>query len=324
MGRREHAGAGPTFLVALCLASSACVKDAPLETLTGQNASTAETTTGPLLPLAKGNTWTYSVTKEGKTSTKVLTVEAEEEVGGEGPSSGESAFKITTTKDDKPDAVSWEALAGKRFVRYREQELSGKTGEVKGETTWDPPRLVVDATGAHAVVGASWAEAYAESVTEDDKTENSDEKDTWSVDAVDEPVTVPAGTFKALVLRRQGGSKAKTFWYVKGVGKVKEDGDELEELVAYKFADGKGSRKGDDAKGDDAKDDDAKDGDGDAKPSADDDGDAKPSADDDGDQEPSDGKPADDAPAEAETDEPSSGDGGVAAPKPEKKVEVAP
>ena len=35
------------------------------------------------------------------------------------------------------------------------------------------------------------------------------------------------------VLRRKGGSKAKTFWFVKGVGKVKEDGDSLEELVAY-------------------------------------------------------------------------------------------
>lgn len=237
MGRREHAAFGTTLLVVLGLGPSACVKDAPLDMQTDRSSAGVETTSGPLLPLAKGNAWTYKVTKEGKTSTKVLTVEAEETVGGEGPASDARAFRVASTKDGKADAVTWEALEGKKFVRYREQELS-KSGAVKSETHWDPPRLTVDGTSAHVAKRATWSEEYAETVIEDGDDKTSDEKDSWSVDAVDETVTVPAGTFRALVLRRQGGSKAKTFWYVKGVGKVKEDGDELEELVSYELGKG--------------------------------------------------------------------------------------
>jgi hypothetical protein len=231
-GRRQRAVARIALLGSLCL-TGACVVDAPAPAGTEQTEQNVKTTKGPLLPLAQGNTWTYSVKKQGEESTKVLLVESEEEIGGEGPSSGVVAFKITTTKDDKPDAVAWQALAAKRVLRYREQELSGKTGEVKSERYWEPGRLQVDGNSDHTASGASWVEEFAETKIEDGKEETTDESDTWSVDAVDEVVTVPAGTFTALVLRRGSGSKAKTLWFVKGVGKVKEDGDELEELVAY-------------------------------------------------------------------------------------------
>ena len=234
-GRRLRAVTRATLLGALGLLG-ACVVDAPLPEKAGQAEQTVQTTKGPLLPLAPGNTWTYLVKKQGEESTKVLRVESEEEIGGEGPSSGVVAFKISATKDDKPDAVTFEALEGKRVVRYLEREISGKTGDVKSEQSWDPPRLQVDGSSAHTVAGASWVETYAETKVEDGNDETSEESDTWSVDAVDEIVTVPAGTFKALVLRRQGGGKAKTLWFVKGVGKVKEDGDELEELIDYEVA----------------------------------------------------------------------------------------
>jgi hypothetical protein len=53
--------------------------------------------------------------------------------------------------------------------------------------------------------------------------------------AVDEPVTVPAGTFNCLRVRRrasqQDGSD-KTYWFAKGVGKVKEVGGQTEELTS--------------------------------------------------------------------------------------------
>jgi hypothetical protein len=233
-GRRHRAVAGTLLLGSLCLVM-ACVVDPVVPEQTDQAEQKVKATKGPLLPLKKGNTWTYTVTKEGKASTKVLTVEDEEEID-DGPASGTVAFRLTTTKDDKPESVAWQAVEGKRVLRYREQEISGKTGEVKSEQSWDPGRLQIDGSAEHTVVGASWVEKYAETKLEDDQEETSDESDTWSVDAVDEVVTVKAGTFKALVLRRKGGSKAKTLWFVKGVGKVKEDGDELEELVSYEFA----------------------------------------------------------------------------------------
>ena len=234
-GRRHRALARTTLLGGLCLLG-ACVVDAPVPKQAGPTEQNVKTTKGPLLPLEQGNTWTYAVKKEGQESTKILTVESEEEIGGEGPSSGVVAFKLTTTKDGKPDSVAWQAVDGKRVVRYIEQELSGKTGEVKTEQSWDPPRLQVDGSAEHTSAGATWVEEYAETTIEDEKKETTDESDTWSVDAAEETVTVPAGTFKALVLRRKGGSKAKTLWFVKGVGKVKEDGDALEELVSYEVA----------------------------------------------------------------------------------------
>jgi hypothetical protein len=48
-------------------------------------------------------------------------------------------------------------------------------------------------------------------------------------------VTVPAGTFTAVYLQKVSatGGSAKTYWYVPGVGKVKESGGQLEELVSY-------------------------------------------------------------------------------------------
>jgi hypothetical protein len=49
-------------------------------------------------------------------------------------------------------------------------------------------------------------------------------------------VTVPAGTFTAIYLQKaSGGGTTKTYWYVPGVGKVKEDGGQLEELVSHEL-----------------------------------------------------------------------------------------
>ena len=46
-------------------------------------------------------------------------------------------------------------------------------------------------------------------------------------------VTVPAGTFDAVVLIKSTATGSKTYWYVPGVGKVKETGGQTEELVSF-------------------------------------------------------------------------------------------
>lgn len=38
------------------------------------------------------------------------------------------------------------------------------------------------------------------------------------------------------MLRKAGGSTAKTYWYVRGVGKVKEIGGQTEELSSFEVA----------------------------------------------------------------------------------------
>lgn len=223
-----------TLLTTLCF-SAACVVDEPMAGETGKNNGKVQETKGELYPLAEGNTWTYRVTGDGEKSEKVVTVEAEEEVGGDGPNADKHAFKLVTKEgDDK--SVAWQGVDGKKVVRYREQGFSKKTGEANSNETWDPPRVQVDGSAAHTKRGATWMEE-AEHVKQEDEDapESETESAKWLVDGVDQEVTVPAGTFKALVLRRVT-DETKTYWFVKGVGKVKEAGKKTEELTEYKIA----------------------------------------------------------------------------------------
>jgi hypothetical protein len=58
----------------------------------------------------------------------------------------------------------------------------------------------------------------------------------WTIEAVDEMVTVPAGTFSCLRVHSvESGSLGydSTFWYARNVGKVKETGTETRNLVGY-------------------------------------------------------------------------------------------
>jgi len=192
-------------------------------------------TSGPILPFKQGNTWTYKVTGDGEVSQKVTTIGAAEAVGGTGPHATETAFKVVTKKGVSDQTISWQAVVGERVVRYREQAFHEGSGELEEEEHWDPAKLHIDGSAAHTAQDASWLESYQETklpVGEAASTETA--RDRWTVDAIDQVITVPAGTFKAIVFIKAGGSTLKTYWYVPGVGKVKETGGQTEELVSYK------------------------------------------------------------------------------------------
>jgi hypothetical protein len=215
--------------------------------------------TGSFLPLVIGNNWTYQVKDIDQTiSTKVQTVVAEEPVGGTGPYATTMAFKLVTgnrVADPEGDR-SWQAWlpvdgGGMRLVRYREQTVDGKDGFVKNETHWDPPRLRLEDTPAHVAAGGSWREPdYAEYKVDMDRddagvtfipdggtTTDVAIQDAWMVVSPDQEIKVPAGTFRALAIRRvgNGGNSIKNFWFVRGIGKVREteDGQPTEELTGF-------------------------------------------------------------------------------------------
>jgi hypothetical protein len=220
---------------------------------------------GSWLPLNVGNRWTYQVTDvEGNVSLKVQGVTAAQVVGGDGDSKDMMAFKVVTgNKFNDPNGdISFQALVGARVVRFRELSIDGGSGAVKKEEYFGTPwKLRVDASAAHTTVGMTWPESYPAFVVDKPKgttdggalvadagasadggllTTTSQITDVWSVTAVDEPVTVPAGTFKALVVRRTANSGLgtdKSFWFARGVGKVKETGvgEQTEELQSYIF-----------------------------------------------------------------------------------------
>jgi hypothetical protein len=204
-------------------------------TLDSESSGTASAT-GPLLPMVEGNSWTYQVTEEGTISTKVTTVGASTKVGGSGPHKDDSAFKVTTTKKDGLDKTeSWQLPEGDLVVRYRELSYSASTGELELDEHWDPHKLHIDGSAEHVIDGASWLEIYDEYKTPVGGTVVSEEaRDRWTVEDVGASVTVPAGTFDdAIVFTKAGGTTLKTYWYVFGIGKVKETGGQTEELEEW-------------------------------------------------------------------------------------------
>ena len=191
---------------------------------------------GRFLPLRAGNTWIYQVERAGTLTTKTTIVGAEELVGGDGPNSGELAFRIVTTKSDDgmAETVSWQALRGPRAVRYREQTFAPLDGLLEQEETWSPYKLRVDEAPELILTGASWVEQYDETkLPVGQASTTASNSDTWTVLAESESVTVPAGTFDALVVQRVGGTAQKTYWFARGVGKVKETGGQTELLESY-------------------------------------------------------------------------------------------
>jgi hypothetical protein len=193
---------------------------------------------GSLLPFKEGNTWTYRVTGDGETSDKVTTVGALEPVGGGSALAAEQAYKVVTKKGAEDQTVSWQKQVGDRVVRYREQSFHAGDGMLEAEDYWNPPKLHIDESAAHTIRGATWTEEYQETkVVAGKPDETHTARDKWSVDGVNQTVTVPAGTFtNAIVFVKAGGSSTKTYWYVPGVGKVKETGGQTEELLSFQVS----------------------------------------------------------------------------------------
>lgn len=216
-------------LVFLLPLTVACNQDDPPEPASGGDAGVSDDAF--LLPWAVGNSWTYQVTGDGETSTKVVTVEALEKVGGSGPNKDELANRTVTRKGERDETISWQTRVADRVIRYREQSFKASTGALDVEEHWDPHKLHIDGSASRIVAGAHWTEAYDETkIRGEGGTSSAQRTDQWSVKAVDEDVEVPAGKFKAVVIEKKSND-TKTYWYVPGVGKVKETGGQTEELV---------------------------------------------------------------------------------------------
>ena len=202
---------------------------------------------GSFYPLAIGDNWTFQETAtDGTISAEVVSVVTQEMVGGTGPYASRMAYRVVTgDKINDPNGdVDWEAEVQSpdlRIVRYREESVGETKGKEKNESYWDPPRLRFDEAADRIIASATWNEApYTEYDTDVDTDADggssipdggmtSDvEDDIWSVIGVDEVVTVPAGTFKALHLKRidkDSSDGVKEFWFVRGIGRIKETGN---------------------------------------------------------------------------------------------------
>lgn len=187
------------------------------------------------LPLKQGATWVYQTTDvaDAEMGSKTTTVEAPETV----PGGTIQAFRVRSVKEDGDYVVSWQQDTGTQIVRHREESYA--VGGVKrSEETYDPGKIRIDVSPDKMVVGATWTTTFNETVFDASTgtTTTQSRSDQWTVEALDESVSVPAGTFQCLRLRRIGteaGQSDKTYWFAAGVGKIKEVGGQEEVLMSY-------------------------------------------------------------------------------------------
>lgn len=189
------------------------------------------------LPLKVGNNWTYKVTDEqGVITEKHQTAMVEELVGGTGVNKDVMAIRMVTTKGvgGTDETISWQKNIGTGVVRYREQSLAAGSLALELEEHWEPHKLRVDVQMDNTKSTSTWLLIYQEFKTPFGATTvQAEARDRWTVIDTSQSVTVPAGTFDAFVVQKAGGGSTKTYWFVSGVGKVKETGGQTEELAAY-------------------------------------------------------------------------------------------
>jgi hypothetical protein len=147
-------------------------------------------------------------------------------------------MKATAVRSTQPHQVelSWQIIdVNGLVVRLREEDHEENT--LKKVTTWNP--ATVKSISREQPLGWSYTSDIleVEKHLDDGEVKDQDKTYVWRVEAVNETVTTPAGTFtNALRVKRKRGDKLgdeRTYWLVPGIGKVKETGERLEELVSY-------------------------------------------------------------------------------------------
>ncbi len=191
-------------------------------------------TSGRYQPLVVGATWVYNVTDTGVAYTKHSTVEAFEDIGG--MAAGTMGYKVSETIKTSTQ-LTWYESTDTDVRRHHDQQTDAN-GAMTSEDWYTPYDLRVDESPDHVMAGAAWTVSYMDAHTSASKpASNKMITENWTTDAVNEVVTVPAGTFNALKITRTDTTTgtAKSQWFVAGVGKIRESNTtgHLEELTSY-------------------------------------------------------------------------------------------
>jgi len=184
-------------------------------------------------PWATGNVWSYKLTDPSgvlaPATGKKTTVMGEMDVGG--VHAGQRAFLVHVEQLAGSKDVL-ETFQGDLDIRYQ-TTFYDAGGAVTSTDVDQPYRLKLDEGAAHTQTGATFSTTFTE-VT--DGGAPSTKSENWRVISDSEMITVIAGTFTALHIQRTSSSgKIQDYWYVRGVGKVKEigSGAQEEELESF-------------------------------------------------------------------------------------------
>jgi len=219
--------------IVICLFLAACGGSSTGDDGTPPGDGTPVDPTMRYEPWAQGNVWTYTLTDpKGVIATKTgakTTVGAAADVGG--AHAGQQAFlvhveQLTGSKD------VFETIDGDLDIRY-ESTFYDANGAVLSTDVDQPFRLKLDESAAHTTTGATFSTTFTETT---DGGAPSTKMENWRVVSDSEQVTVMAGTFSALHIQRTSSSgKIQDYWYVRGVGKVRETGSGAQEEELESF-----------------------------------------------------------------------------------------
>ncbi len=174
------------------------------------------------LPLEVGAVWRYAITRDdGRRGEGVVSVDGVDRGGSTG---GGAEYRIRQELLDGTTWI-WEEREAKR-VALEQEEIDDRAGNVLEEESYDPPITVIDERAERLAVGAKWPEAFVNTTPNakgHPKSKPALAK--WEVESLTDQVSVPAGTFTCLRLRRaQKHHPPLISWYAKGVGLVKQEG----------------------------------------------------------------------------------------------------
>ncbi|MBL4686809.1 MAG: hypothetical protein JKY37_19585 [Nannocystaceae bacterium] len=191
-------------------------------------------------PLIDGASWTYVATNSmgQATGTEIVDAVATEWDGKTGV--------VLTDNPNGNGEFTQSTIVRDGTIAYRVHKVVG---------TQTQPNLIVDYTPGFTRFDDAWTDVGVKGervyvrVESDGDGLNPDTEDrghTYEVTAVDEEVTVAAGTFSCIVVERTRTTGATAgervvFWYAKGVGKVREErpaDNRIEELIAVSIPGG--------------------------------------------------------------------------------------
>jgi hypothetical protein len=190
-----------------------------------------------LSPLVMGAKWSYKITDPTVPGDPGHVKDSEIEGAPEDVGDIKAGILAWRQRTDKLNTtvVSWHEDRCTSVVRHREKTYDSMNVLVDDQF-YMPSKLRVDETPAHLASGAAWVMSYTErNVDVNTHVATLISKDEmWSVVNGAEPITVMGQSMTAVHLNKKtSGNADKDYWFVKGVGKVKETGDQTEELVSY-------------------------------------------------------------------------------------------
>jgi hypothetical protein len=196
-------------------------------------------------PMAVGNYWKYQEVNEisGKEAEVVHEVtDFREENIDNGVGTREVFIYISTWSDvlgGGEDVVKLQYIEddGDRVVRHYQEKTGGASGTEVNVFTYVPGLLKFDRTKNE--MGMVWTEPLECYGCTTDGVSGQQREYTFEILNLHETITVPAGTFDCLVVKRWIADgvteEEKIYYFAEGVGKVKEltDDTKVEELTEY-------------------------------------------------------------------------------------------